>query len=106
MRTVVRWRQPCKAQAQESCLIVAEMSEWVAVCADEAEEPVEIPTEADGESLVPFAISTPLFKFLLLLFRLYAAHISHRPVPGSNGVEIQESIYKHCQGCQDAGRGI
>ena len=25
------------------------MSEWVAVCADEAEEPVEIPTEADGE---------------------------------------------------------
>ena len=29
------------------------MSEWVAVCADEAEEPVEIPTEADGE---PFGL--------------------------------------------------
>ena len=28
------------------------MSEWVAVCADEAEEPVEIPTEADGELMV------------------------------------------------------
>lgn len=26
------------------------MSEWVAVCADEAEEPVEIPTEADGDT--------------------------------------------------------
>jgi hypothetical protein len=25
------------------------MSEWVAVCADESEEPVEIPTETDGE---------------------------------------------------------
>jgi len=25
------------------------MSEWVAVCADETEEPVEIPTETDGE---------------------------------------------------------
>ena len=29
------------------------MSEWVAVCADEAEEPVEIPTEADGD---PFGL--------------------------------------------------
>jgi hypothetical protein len=25
------------------------MSEWVAVCADESEEPVEIPTETDGK---------------------------------------------------------
>ena len=25
------------------------MTEWVAVCADEAEEPVEIPTETDGK---------------------------------------------------------
>ena len=25
------------------------MSEWVAVCADENEEPVEIPTESDGK---------------------------------------------------------
>ena len=25
------------------------MSEWVAVCGEEAEEPVEIPTEADGQ---------------------------------------------------------
>ena len=24
------------------------MTEWVAVCADETEEPVEIPTESDG----------------------------------------------------------
>ena len=30
------------------------MSEWVAVCADEAEEPVEIPTEADGEFVTLF----------------------------------------------------
>ena len=28
---------------------VNKMSEWVAVCADESEEPVEIPTETDGE---------------------------------------------------------
>ena len=27
------------------------MSEWVAVCADENEEPVEIPTESDGKYL-------------------------------------------------------
>jgi hypothetical protein len=27
------------------------MSEWVAVCADETEEPVEIPTENDGEGV-------------------------------------------------------
>ena len=83
------------------------MSEWVAVCADEAEEPVEIPTEADGEPFPLFAISTfaeiPIDTFL---FRLDAAHISDRPVPGSNGAEIQESLHKHCQGCQDAGRGI
>ena len=25
------------------------MTEWVAVCADETEEPVEIPTESDGK---------------------------------------------------------
>ena len=80
------------------------MSEWVAVCADEAEEPVEIPTEADGEPFPLFAIST--FAIDTFLFRLDAAHISHRPVPGSNGAEIQESIHKHCQGCEDAGRGI
>jgi hypothetical protein len=30
---------------------VNKMSEWVAVCADESEEPVEIPTETDGESV-------------------------------------------------------
>ena len=29
----------------------------MAVCADEAEEPVEIPTEADGESFPLFVIS-------------------------------------------------
>ena len=35
----------------ESFSSLQKMSEWVAVCADEAEEPVEIPTEADGELL-------------------------------------------------------
>ena len=30
----------------------AKMSEWVAVCADEEEEPVEIPTEGDGSMLL------------------------------------------------------
>ena len=30
----------------------------MAVCADEAEEPVEIPTEADGELVPLFAIPT------------------------------------------------
>ena len=82
----------------------------MAVCADEAEEPVEIPTEADGESFPLFALSfQPLLRFQLtpcLLFRLDAAHISDRPVPGSNGAEIQESLHKHCEGCQDAGRGV
>ena len=93
------------------------MSEWVAVCADEAEEPVEIPTEADGElfSLVcdfnhlPRLRFQPFLRFQLtpcLLFRLDAAHISDRPVPGSYGAEIQEPIHKHCQGCQDARGGV
>ena len=36
-------------------LLLQKMSEWVAVCADEAEEPVEIPTEADGEFVSTFA---------------------------------------------------
>ena len=36
-------------------LLLQKMSEWVAVCADEAEEPVEIPTEADGELVSTFA---------------------------------------------------
>ena len=38
----------------------------MAVCADEAEEPVEIPTEADGE-LVPL-IFQPFFGILTLSF--------------------------------------
>ena len=37
------------------------MTEWVAVCADEAEEPVEIPTEADGKWDPRYAI---YFSFL------------------------------------------
>ena len=88
--------------------LLQKMSEWVAVCADEAEEPVEIPTEADGETFPLFAISTFVEIHLTpcLLFRLDAAHISDRPVSGSNGAEIQESLHKHCQGCQDAGGGV
>ena len=43
------------------------MSEWVAVCADEAEEPVEIPTEADGEllSCQTFLLAARLSNFVL-----------------------------------------
>ena len=44
--------------APETISLLQKMSEWVAVCADEAEEPVEIPTEADGESVPLFDILT------------------------------------------------
>ena len=47
--------------APETISLLQKMSEWVAVCADEAEEPVEIPTEADGE-LVPL-IFQPFLGF-------------------------------------------
>ena len=46
------------------------MSEWVAVCADEAEEPVEIPTEADGELVPLFAIATFVETLTLSLLSL------------------------------------
>ncbi len=32
-------------------IVEGRMSEWVAVCADETEEPVEIPTENDGKGV-------------------------------------------------------
>ena len=69
------------------------MSEWVAVCADEAEEPVEIPTEADGELVSTFAkiptkgeheslvslsaILMVMVKFLICIFGLCAQTIIH-----------------------------
>ena len=39
------------------------MSEWVAVCADESEEPVEIPTETDGE-LVSVVVTCSSVNFV------------------------------------------
>ena len=40
-----------ETKLKTAVLLLQKMSEWVAVCADEAEEPVEIPTEADGETI-------------------------------------------------------
>ena len=43
------------------------MSEWVAVCGDETEEPIEIPTEPDGEVL--FWITSKIMFKLFLFYR-------------------------------------
>ena len=59
-------------------LLLQKMSEWVAVCADEAEEPVEIPTEADGESFPLFAISTFAEIPFDTLFAVQARCCSHQ----------------------------
>ena len=61
------------------------MSEWVAVCADENEEPVEIPTESDGEVkyLVFFGSLPPQCLGSLLLTSVTAQF------PGATGLKYR-----------------
>ena len=55
----------------------------MAVCADEAEEPVEIPTEADGESFPLFALSTFVEIQIDTLLAVQAQCCSHQSPPSS-----------------------
>ena len=61
------------------------MSEWVAVCADENEEPVEIPTESDGREKSHCAVSSinSTFSGSLLLTSVTAQF------PGATGLKYR-----------------
>ena len=77
------------------------MSEWVAVCADENEEPVEIPTESDGkksENLGPGGFCFVFTFYLHPNLRLPAVDISDRPVSWIDWAEVQEPRDQHPQG--------
>ena len=78
------------------------MSEWVAVCVEENEEPVEIPTEIDG---INTGNNENDFNVSILDIRVLVADISDGPVPRGDWVEVQEPRNKHSQGCQAAGGG-
>ena len=91
------------------------MSEWVAVCADEAEEPVEIPTEADGEpfgliehvkSGLGVAKQQQLVNIVLKYPpRIDAVDFGHGSVSWSHRVEVPQPLDQHCEGGEDAGGG-
>ena len=64
------------------------MSEWVAVCADENEEPVEIPTESDGKYFnIIFIKNLYISTFFI---RILAINLCDSSVSRSHRVEVQK----------------